>query len=65
MVSACTILSIIKAVSYTHLLIGADVLRDAAGLAGGDVRVADIVEQARLAVVLSLIHISIESAPKP
>ena len=32
-------------------LIGADVLRDAAGLAGGDVRVADIVEQARLAVV--------------
>ena len=32
-------------------LIGADVLRDAAGLAGGHVRVADIVQQAGLAVV--------------
>ena len=32
-------------------LVGADVLRDAAGLAAGDVRLADLVEQARLAVV--------------
>ena len=32
-------------------LIGADVLGDAARLAGGDVGIADIVEQARLAVV--------------
>ena len=32
-------------------LIGADVLRDAAGLAGGDVGLADGVEQRRLAVV--------------
>ena len=32
-------------------LVGADVLRDAAGLAGDDARLADRVEQARLAVV--------------
>ena len=32
-------------------VVGADVLRDAAGLAGGDSRAADVVEQRRLAVV--------------
>ena len=32
-------------------VIGADVLRDAAGFAGNDVRLADVVEQRRLAVI--------------
>ena len=32
-------------------VVGADVLRDAAGLAGDDVRLADVVEERRLAVV--------------
>ena len=41
---------VIGLVVVVHL-VGADVLRDAAGLAGGDVGLADRVEQRRLAVV--------------
>ena len=40
-----------RAVAGNVHLVGADVLRDAAGLAGHDVLLADVVEQRRLAVV--------------
>ena len=40
-----------RAAVVAATLVGADVLRDAAGLAGDDARLADGVEQARLAVV--------------
>ena len=43
--------NVITAPSRRRYLVGTDVLGNAAGLSGGDVRLPDLVEQRRLAVV--------------